>query len=185
MFFSGVIGYFIGSMHTSKSLEQQKKTSTNTQPVNQAKKESASGCIKQGIQPKDDYLPPYTVKSGDSLLSIAKSQLKDGSRVSELIILNSDRYPELSLSKPFLEQGWKIYLPPQNLEATNGYIFMISGNVEIYPSPVGFWGVKYNGGRGGLFPVETLSKDNIKAGDCVSVLYQGGGETKLFSVKRQ
>lgn len=187
MLISGVVGYLIGEINISRSFEKQQKVSKNNQIVNPqiTKTQHATTCLKQGIQPKSDYLPVYTVKPGDSLLSIAKSELKDGSRVTELITLNSDRYPELSLSKPFIEQGWKLYLPPQNLGVTNGYIFVISGNVEINPSHKDLWGVSYSGGNGGTFSVEELTKNSLKPGDCVSVLYQGGGDTKLFSVTRQ
>lgn len=187
MIISGVVGYFIGiNQRTHANVRQQNnsysKPSINSQNMSG---QQASTCAKQGIQSRDDYLPVYIVQSGDSLLSIAKFQLKDGSRVSELITLNSDRYPELSLKNPFLEKGWKLYLPPQSVGVTNGYISMISGNVAVFPENKNLWGVTYIGGQGGTFPSEALTKDNLKQGDCVTVLYQGGKDLKLFSVARQ
>lgn len=142
-----------------------------------------SACAKQGLQPKSDYLQLYIVKPGDTLLSIAKTQLHDVSRVDELITLNKDRYPDLSLSHSFLEKDWGLFLPPLN-QITNGYIFMLSGNIQIYPDNPTLWGVKTDQMSGGVFNVKDIPT-NLHEGSCVNVLYQGGSEMKLFSVTPQ
>src|SRR6185437_15394945 len=46
---------------------------------------------------KDEFFQKYTAKPGDTLFSIAKSQLGDVSRVNELVNLNKTQYPTLSV----------------------------------------------------------------------------------------
>jgi hypothetical protein len=147
---------------------------------------STLACAKQGLQSKDDYLPIYVVKKGDSLLSIAKSQLGNSSRINELITLNKDRYPQLSVGQPFLEQGWKLNVIPKNFGITNGNVYIFSGNIELYPNNPNFWGVKWNGGSGGTFSIKELNNNQgniqFKNGDCVTVIYQAGETEKTFSI---
>ncbi len=176
MLIAGSTGYLLAIKNISGSMNQQQQVVSKTnQPM---KHTSASTCTKQGLQPKDDYLPTYIVKPGDSLLFIAKSQLQDSSRVNELIILNKDRYPQLSLNPSLLEQGWKLYLPPQNVGITNGHIYVISGNIELYPDDRKLWGVRWNSGGGGTFSIDDLNKhqgkNQFKKGGCVTVIYQVG-----------
>src|SRR5258708_8778115 len=149
---AGSIGYLLAIKINSGFInQQQQRVSNNHQPTEHT---TASTCTKQGLQPKDDYLPTYTVKSGDSLLFIAKSQLKDISRVNELIILNKDRYPQLSVNPSLLQQGWKLNLPPQNVGITNGHIYVISGNIELYPDDRKLWGVRCNSEGAGTFSID-------------------------------
>ena len=49
----------------------------------------------------------YTVKSGDSLWSIAENSLGDGNRYKEIIEQNKDKYPSLETSNN-LEAGWEL-----------------------------------------------------------------------------
>ncbi len=62
-------------------------------------------CKDYGWNNGEDVLPNYTVKKGDTLLSISKKILGDPSRVQELINLNKGKYP-ISLKDSFIEQGW-------------------------------------------------------------------------------
>ena len=167
-------GYYFGTQYRkiSASASLQKQTVIQTEKP----------CSKQGIQPKSTYLKSYSVQAGDSLLSIAKNQLNDPSRIMELINMNKDKYPQLSMSQPFLEQGFTLFLPPKD-RITNGYVFMISGKIKMNEDDLAIWEVKFDGGSGGTFLTKDLN--GFKPGDCVNVLYQGGKDGKLFSVTRQ
>lgn len=80
-----------------------------------------SQCEKNGYYKKEEFLQKYTVKKGDSLLSIATSQLGDFTRVNELTMLNEDKY----LS--FAEEGWELFLPPP--QQTSGRIKKFGGKI--------------------------------------------------------
>ena len=80
-----------------------------------------SQCEKNGYYQKEEFLQKYTVKKGDSLLSIATSQLGDSTRVNELIVLNDDKH----LS--FAEEGWELFLPPP--QQTSGRIKKFGGKI--------------------------------------------------------
>ncbi len=143
-------------------------------------------CTKNNFLPKNQYLPAYQVKQGDTLLSIAKTQLKDASRVNELIQLNSDIYPSLSIEKPFLEKGWKLALPPKDT-VTNGLVYVVAGRVT--KSAYG-WGIHSKNSSTGPFLLSELP-ENIVTNDCAIVIYQGNdiktgmGSIKVFSVLKQ
>jgi hypothetical protein len=75
---------------------------------------NSQSCPQQGITEDRDILyTAYTVERGDSLLSIAKNELSDTTRVGDIIYINQQVYPGLSMQNPLIEVGWKIYLPPQ------------------------------------------------------------------------
>jgi len=150
-----------------------------------------SDCSFYGFGQKEKYLPRYVVKRGDSLLSIAKNQLNDSSRVNEIIEMNKETYPSLSLENPFIEVGWELYLPPENTDKTNGLIFVVNGNVSI--SKQG-WGVGWKNSGVGPFPLSDLStkaeSEQISQGDCVAVIYQGrdfrrGIPAEVFAIYKQ
>ena len=52
----------------------------------------------------------YNVKPGDTLIKIAREQLKNGGRYLEIITLNQKQYPSL-ISSSFLEPGTTLRLP--------------------------------------------------------------------------
>ncbi len=52
----------------------------------------------------------YTVKDGDTLVMIAKVQLGQAGRMTEIATTNYDRYPSLRTSSD-VKAGWKLRLP--------------------------------------------------------------------------
>lgn len=143
----------------------------------------ATGCLRSGFLNKDGYLPTYTIKKGDTILSIAKNVLGDKSRVEELVKLNNDAYPSLSLKSPFVEPGWKLYLPPQNVSKTNGLIYIAAGKISTSDSG---WGVNWSNSGIGPFSLSELPQE-FHSGDCVVITYQGNdlqnpGKLSLFSI---
>ncbi len=52
----------------------------------------------------------YTVKDGDTLVMIAKVQLGQAGRMTEIATTNYDRYPSLRTSSD-IKPGWKLRLP--------------------------------------------------------------------------
>src|SRR5579863_6174783 len=57
---------------------------TQTSPAQTA----AKACTKNGPAQKWEYLTPYVVKDGDTLQSIATTQLNDANRVNEIMQIN-------------------------------------------------------------------------------------------------
>lgn len=56
-------------------------------------------------------LREYAVKSGDSMTLIAKGQLGQAGRFTDIAILNYDRYPNLKTNPNQVQVGWKLRLP--------------------------------------------------------------------------
>ena len=70
-------------------------------------------CTNYGkIEDKDELYKKYIVKSGDTLLLVAKKELGDTSRVSDIVYINEKDYPGLSIKNPYIEPGWVLHLPP-------------------------------------------------------------------------
>lgn len=125
---------------------------------------------------RDDYLPRYTVKKGDTLGSLAKTYLGETERYTELIELNKERYQNLQFDS-FLEIGWVLYIPPsfafptKRLAGYSGEVIRESDDfivIDLYGKSV-----KY------AHPVMQLKKEvktkyfeknNFNTGDCVGVL---------------
>ena len=53
----------------------------------------------------------YVVKAGDSLTLIAKRELGQAGRFTEIAVLNYDRFPELKQNANLIKIGWKLRLP--------------------------------------------------------------------------
>jgi hypothetical protein len=181
-FISIALAFYFGGLY----FRNQPKTQPNEVTVTvQSPEPQYPNCPKQGLASKSDYLPTYTVKKGDTLLLIAKNQLNDVSRVSELIQLNKEEFPTLSIENPFLEQGWKLFIPPPYTQKTNGQIFNLNGNLMRKDS---IWGVGWARGGGGSFkPEELQNLSDLPDGTCISVIYQGGPieDHKVLSVTKQ
>ena len=73
------------------------------------------------------FFQEYTVKKGDTLLSISKEKLQDPVKATDIITLNKEKYPSLSYNNQLqiLEPGWKLILPPAGLN-TIGSSFAVS-----------------------------------------------------------
>jgi hypothetical protein len=135
--------------------------------------------------PKKDYLNIYTVKPGDTLLSIARSQMGDASRVTELINLNKEEYPQLSMAKSFLEVGWKLFVLPKVLPRTNGNIIELKGEVDKITSEA-IWVRGDNWvSMGNIHGDTVMPPTPVKRGDCVSFIRQVGSPERTISVKFQ
>lgn len=150
--------------------------------VDKSRSEISGKCRYEDV-PLDDYLEKYTVKKGDTLLSIAKSELDNSSRVQELIQLNKNTYPELSLENPFIEVGWSFYLPPKDVVTTG---VLAKGHGEITEIHQSYWLVMY--GQGGVHlewdsstKFENKAIDQYKEGDCITYLI----DSKAISVSPQ
>ena len=53
----------------------------------------------------------YTVKSGDTLTKIAKAELGQAGRFTEIATMNYDRYPSLKADANMIQVGWILRLP--------------------------------------------------------------------------
>lgn len=137
-------------------------------------------CKKSGVSLKSEYLPTYTIQEGDSLQSIAETQLEDVTRVNELTALNSD--------VSGLTAGSTIYLPPSNLKKTSGNLVQISGMIIKKDNAI--WQLSYGGGEKGLgiaipayYFSEVGNKDTFAVGDCVTIFMDNG--VKVYTAEKQ
>lgn len=136
-------------------------------------------CQKTGPSQKKDYLVPYTIKVGDSITSIAETQLGDKSRNTELTILN-DNLQNLVVDSVF-------YLPPTTIKQSSGHLAEVSG--KIVKKDDASWQISYGGGAAGpgiLIPgfwfKDVAAKDAYQIGDCVTIFLDNG--VKVYSVKK-
>ena len=131
-----ILSFFIGMNYQGKLtiniyFSPEKESSISSSQYNNvssptiAQDSTASYIIKSKcqlygkIEDKNRFLDKYTVKSGDTLLSIAKTQLGSTSRIGDIILLNKNRYADLSTENSFLEEGWVLYLPPDYIKSVN------------------------------------------------------------------
>ena len=128
---------------------------------------------------KPDLYETYTVKPGDSLLSISNRKYGSPNRIGDIIELNKDNYPTLNNST-FLEVGWKLYIPSINQSITLGGV---SGNITKITKD--YFGVQDGKSYGATFNIYYSRvpkyKDNFtyKIGDCVTVIYEGSSQIPL------
>ncbi len=67
-----------------------------------------------GIAPVQRNYPrtkEYTVKDGDTTTKIAKAELGQAGRFTEIATMNYDRYPSLKTNSNNVTPGWKLRLP--------------------------------------------------------------------------
>lgn len=151
---------------------------TNSKPAHEAPENTSpkpvkDSCITYGPLSIIQFLEDYTVKSGDTLFSIAKNELGDTSRASETALLNKrlKLYPDLSVSNPFIEVGWKLYLPPKYVKQTAGNLQAYAGEITRI-NTVGFE-IAFEGGGGGRVNVSSdtqfllKQRDDYEIGDCL------------------
>lgn len=136
-------------------------------------------CEYYGDSQPEDYLPVYTVKTGDSLLSIAKAKFGNNSRVADIQKLNAQRYRDLDLTTK-LEPGMKLYLPPKLVPAVKSMLFELSaeyididsktGEYKISLGPKILQGAAVVPDSRTIFPVGM----NFQKGDCIKYLVDSG-----------
>jgi len=140
------------------------------------------GCPFYGVLDKDFYLTKYAVRRGDTLLSIAKNELGDSSRVDELIELNKTWYPHLSIQNPFIQVGWELRIPPKFFPKSSGVLEGVGGEVLEETEKWILIDLKY-GQRVEQISYKTpqtkyLGKDSFKLGDCVYIVKDSSGRAE-------
>ncbi|OGH08320.1 MAG: hypothetical protein A2171_03045 [Candidatus Levybacteria bacterium RBG_13_35_9] len=134
---------------------------------------------KYGFLPTESFLRSYTVKSQDTLLSIANNELGSTGRVNELISLNKEKYPYLSIKNNFLEVGYQLYLPPKNILNSSGDLFAING--KLISNTNSTWTVKVDEGLTySIYPMENTifeskNEEEFIPGDCVNIIGDNEG----------
>ena len=183
----GLLGFFIGSQSKTSQPEatQNVLSSVNSvaTPTTSAQPTPSTvvtpPCAKYGLAQKWEYLTTYTIKEGDSLQEIVTNELRDSSRLNEVMQLNGANQ---------LVVGSTLYLPPPTINKSTGNIKLVHG--KLTQKNAGYWHVSFNennDGLGILIPTfwfgEVSDKESYQVGDCVSVLLDDG--FKVFSVSRQ
>jgi len=130
-------------------------------------------CPSYGSQKAKGETFVYTVKEGDSLLSIASNQLGDSSRANEIISLNKDDYPGLIDQPRLLQAGWELELPLRNLGIVQHELKTLSGMVASYDGKR--IGVSFNqkGTQYGEYSIQESTEivgEEIGFGDCIHIL---------------
>jgi len=132
-------------------------------------------CDKYGRQPLDDYYFWHTVKEGDSLDSISNEYFGSLNKVEEIINLNNDRYPYLTVDNPFLEVGWQLKIPDHDLGPIWCSLIKTAGMVvDVRDGEA--W-VTYDKSATGAGPLEIDSSTDLinisklKFGDCIFVYH--------------
>lgn len=189
---SFIVGFYSARQnYTTKILDTDTTPKINI-PKSIESKANVDKCSYYGyLFNKDDYLPKYTVKKGDTLSSLAKAYLGSAERSAEIIELNKDRYQNL-YSNSFLEIGWVLYIPPsfsfptQRLAGYSGEVIDITSDSIVINY--------YSRAEKEAHPVMRLKKDirtkyfekdNFEIGDCVTVLTDSicyGEECKLVAI---
>lgn len=157
-------------------------------------KKIVSKCQTEFDVSKDEYLHSYTVKKGDSLLSISKNELGTPARVQELITLNSGVYPHFindnKTNNNFLEIGWIIYLPPKDIN-TSGFLYYWKGEF-IAETDQALTFQTGNTRVGQLIHVfdktqdtKTLGKSIFHKGDCANVLVDANDKYRAKVITTQ
>lgn len=135
-----------------------------------AKEQSTkSRCQLYGDQPIDEYFHEYTVKKGDSLLTIAASELGNSERVYEL-----SAYAHQPLYYT-LEVGTKMRLPRKDLGPVPSIFKRKSGIILYYQYP----SITISENEAGtivdsrFYSTRTrlIGKPEFARGDCVNILY--------------
>lgn len=164
-----LLGFYFGVLFGRKSAlnsffdpkQDIARNAANSKCVNNARREG-------------DFLLTYTVVQGDTLLSIAKSQLGSTSRVNEIIALNKNKY-KLSVQMPFLEQGWILFLPPAYIKNSSGELVEESGELLEINKATSEWSI---GGKNFTsFHLRVSNNthfpqnENFNLGDCIKLIY--------------
>jgi hypothetical protein len=146
-------------------------------------------CDYEGL-PKDQFLEIYVVKSGDTLFSIAKNQMGDISRINELIELNKKVYPFLTIEKPILEPGMKMYFTPDEIGVNSGKLFSKGGKIlsiddqkiALLNDTGGSVGYHYFRGK---ITFEDIKVSELAPGDCVYIITDEGGGFGIVLISPQ
>jgi hypothetical protein len=200
-FVSLIIAGFVGFVwgQGSKTNESTNVLSANTSPVTVAPSPSGASnsnlpgsggniptptvnnitCNKNGFAQKWEYLTAYVIKQNDSIQSIAKEQLKDETRVNEILQING--------VGP-LVVGSTLYLPPSTITKSSGNIKQLYG--KLMEKSNTSWHVSFSSdpkGQGILIPSFLFegipNKDTYKPGDCIKVFLDDG--FTVYSVSLQ
>lgn len=180
-----IVGFYLGTIYQA----EQKQTA----PITVSKEESIvlNKCSKYGIDKnKNNLYDSYTVKKGDTLLSVAENQLHDVSRAGDIASINQDAYPGLSIKNPFIEVGYRLYLPPAFLKKITFYgdkpnlLYSENGEItEILQD--GMWRINLdNLNLNFLVKMNTdtlfigKQKSEYKVGDCITAI----GEPESINV---
>lgn len=187
---SFISGYYLGKSDSKSFVTRQDLpvTTISTPTLVPDKNNIATKkCSPYGVLSKEEYLISYTVKRGDAIFSILNKESYGTAKVTEFIEINNDVYPGLSLQNPFIEVGWKLYLPPKyglagsgKYEGLQGEILDIDGayiTVNQKPDEVVPVRIKL-----GAFTQYVPSDYRFNKGDCVRVVYDADKENLAVSV---
>lgn len=167
------------------------KSSNNFPLTKLVQQKLESKCEFYGQLDEEFYLDKYIAQKGDTLLSIAQNQLGDNSRVDELIQLNKQGYPSISIQNPTIEVGWELQVLPKVFPKSTGSIEGISGEITNITDREIVINILSNK------KVETVSyitpqtvylgKNPFKIGDCVHIVKDSYGpvETGILAVSLQ
>lgn len=123
---SFALGFYFGIQYEKQILSNANHNLVNQSlksiPVQGQNKEPIKQCkVFDENQITDFIYVKYTVKKGDTMLSVAQDQLGSSSRIADIIYVNMNNYPGLSIQNPYIEPGWIFYLPRPFIKKINIY----------------------------------------------------------------
>lgn len=187
LIFLPILSFYLGMQYVIQIVARTPLASVQAAaPRSTEYSEESTKCMKYGQSLPEEFLVPYVATKGETMMDIAKSQLRDSSRVYELINLNKKAYPEITADEPFVEEGWIVYLPDPKWPVSSGNISELSAEVTNI-SADNTWslrGPKFASNAKltsrTLYPIE-----EVKVGDCVTIIREIGAQGNMLSVELQ
>lgn len=174
-------GYFLFAPKTNVPTAEE--TSTNhptvvpTQPIGET-------CSPYGVTTiQQDFLPTYSVTSGDTPTTIIAKQFGSSLRVKEFMQLNN---LESSATDSALTQGLTVLLPPKEVDSTSGMLFAATGQLKRIEDNTYWLKTRTINSEQGDYPLNTNSQTKIlktpKIGDCVKAVIQLGSDNQVYFI---
>ncbi|MCA9369424.1 hypothetical protein KC721_03930 [Candidatus Woesebacteria bacterium] len=187
LIFLPILSFYLGMQFVIQTVVRTQSISVQTTALkNTGYTKESTKCMKYGKSLPEEYLVPYVTSKGETMMDIAISQLRDSSRVYELINLNKETYPDISPEEPFVEDGWIVYLPDPRWPVSSGNISELSAEVTKIAAD-DTWSLRGpNFATNARLTSRTLYPiEDVKEGDCVTIIREIGVQGNMLSVELQ
>lgn len=138
------------------------------------------------------FFPIYTVKTGDSLLSVARDQLGSVARIGDLIEMNKTKYPSVLNQSSFLEVGWRLLLPPKEVSEVPVGGIRVTQGILLTDAEADTLRINVSGSRSpsiiNFYPnrsVKTVIQQGVQKGSCINIVSGYMNTKPVFSITLQ
>lgn len=151
--------------------------------------EPKNTCTKHNIDEKSQFLSVYVVGQGETLNSIALNKLGNADRIEEIKALNSSNpYPEAVPPPLVLFPGKIIFLPPEFVKESTGYLTQYNLEVTNITEEGLVYGYSKNLGFVGILPDKNtyyVDQKELSVGDCITALVDIQKYRRVLSISSQ